>query len=172
MKNSMKRFGAPVVLGLALACAALAFAGSAKHQAFVADCSGVAILLAPPSGTPASTFFEENDWTGSVSEPAALGTFTLTAIGTITVENPSQTIWNIHPDGVRFVMTFADGSTIQGTFKTHGTLDTAKGVVNTTGSYEFISGTGTFAHVKGAGTVGAQGTAADASCPFTGWIEY
>jgi hypothetical protein len=167
----MKKLRNTLVLGVALGCAALAFADSAKHQAFVAGCSGGVTVPAPPSGTPASTFFIESGWTGSVSEPA-LGNFTYTGVGTIAVEDLSQIPWNIRPHCVRFVMTFDDGSTIQGTFHTQGTLDPTTGVVSTSGSYEFISGTGKFAHVKGAGTVGAQGTAQNAFCPFIGWIEY
>jgi hypothetical protein len=167
----MQKLCSGLVLSLTLVCATLAFADSPKRTTFVADDSGAVIVPAPPSGTPASAFFIENQWTGSVSNPD-LGAFTWTAIGTFSVQDLTDIPWNVHVHGVRFVLTFGDGSTIQGTFETKGTLNPESGVIDTTGDYVFTSGTGRFANVKGAGTIGAQGTAQNASCPMVGWIEY
>jgi hypothetical protein len=167
----MMKLRTVLTMGLALGCAALVSAGSPRRVAFVADDSGPVTVPAPPSGTPASAFFIESDWKGSVSAPN-LGAFTWTAIGTFTVQDLADIPWNVRVHGIRFVLTFEDGSTIQGVFHTTGTLNPDSGVIDTSGTYVFTSGTGRFAKVKGAGTIAAQGTAQNAACPMSGWIEY
>ncbi len=168
----MKKLSLVSVLGLALCCAAPAHAGPAKRVAFVADLSGAVEVPALPSGRPASSFWIENGWNGSVSEPAALGAFTWTAIGTFAVRDLNAIPWEARVDGVRFVLDFGDGNTIQGTFRAAGTLDPTTFVANFKGHYEFRSGTGNFVHVRGAGVIGAQGPAPSASGAMVGWIEY
>jgi len=168
----MKTLRVALILGLAVGCATWAFASPGKRMKFVANDSGAVTVPAWPSGKPASSFFIESGWAGSVSEPASLGGFHWSAVGTFTVEDLSDTPWDIHVTGVRFVLDFGSGDTIQGTFSTQGSLNDTTWAINTSGPFVFTSGTGKFAKVKGAGTIAAQGTAQNATCPMTGWIEY
>lgn len=62
----------------------------------------------------------------------------------------------VHSDN--FTLTAANGDEIHGTFTTWGTLDPVNGVA-VTGQYQFTSGTGRFANVKGTGIISAFGDA-------------
>lgn len=62
----------------------------------------------------------------------------------------------VHSDD--FTLTAANGDQIHGTFTTWGTLDPVNGV-EVTGRYQFTSGTGRFANVKGTGIISAHGDA-------------
>lgn len=62
----------------------------------------------------------------------------------------------VHSDN--FTLTAANGDEIHGTFTTLGTLDPVNGVA-VTGQYQFTSGTGRFANVRGAGIISAYGDA-------------
>jgi len=181
----MKIIRAALILGLALSAVSV-FAG--PRQKFVADEQGaVNVPVFPPLGTPPMAMFYEPDWQGTVSQPSGLSqlTYTWTAFGEFTVADPdlSKTPWTIHVTGLRFTMTFYNGKTqdaqhlvgtIEGTFKTVGTLNPSDFTIHTTGTYAFTSGTGIFAHVRGAGTVGAvnSNNPGPFDCPMEGWIEY
>lgn len=175
-KSSMKKVCAAMILSLGLSAVSV-FAS--QRMTFVADDQGpVDVPVFPPIGTPPTAMFYEPEWAGTVSKPSALSalTFTWTAFGTFTMTGTKGDVWDIRVQGITFVMTFDDkeASTIQGVFHTTGTLDPDTFDISSTGTYEFISGTGIFAKVKGAGTIGAETITAGSeyACPMTGWIEY
>ena len=172
----MKNVRVALILGLALSAASV-FAG--PGLTFTADEQGpVGVPVFPPIGTPPMAMFYEPQWAGTVSAPSALShlTYQWTAFGSFTVTGTDGGVWDISAQCLRFVMTFDDAehSTIQGVFHTTGTLDPTTFVISTTGTYEFTSGTGLFAHVKGCGKCGASTITAGKlyDCPMQGWIEY
>jgi hypothetical protein len=165
----MKRVRLGSILGLVLGCAALAAADPITRASFHSDdIKGPIIVSGAPLGKPAALGFAENMVPGS---EATLGNISLTAFGTIVVQNPTQPVWDIRAQAVCTIW-FEDGSTILGSFRTTGTFDPATGIITTTGHYVFTSGTGKFARVRGAGTLGASGPVSDAVCHMDGWMEY
>jgi hypothetical protein len=159
----MNKFVPTILLGFALGGAALTFADPGVRP-FHADDSGAVVVtgLSSPFG------FSETGWTG---EATHLGAITWEATGAITVTGVTGSLLDIEVHG-DFTLTAANGDTIYGFFDTTGTLDLVAGVVNTSGPYVFLGGTGRFAFVEGGGTIGAVGTTSEAFCPMNGWIDY
>jgi hypothetical protein len=159
----MKKLVSTIVLSFALGGATLALADPGVTP-FHADDSGAVVV----SGSSSPLDFSETGWTGHATH---LGAFAWEAAGTITVTGATGSVLDIKVHG-DFTMTAANGDTIYGYFDTTGTFDTGTGVIDTSGPYVFLGGTGRFALVEGAGTIAAIGTASDAACPMEGWIEY
>ncbi|HXP59651.1 MAG TPA: hypothetical protein VN829_04120 [Dongiaceae bacterium] len=179
----MKKVRFALTLGLALS--AISALADLRHDPFARFSAGVngsvTLPVATPIGNPATLLFVESGWTGTATVSGLEGettyTVTVSDVGYLTIANPTKPVWNVSPHCVAMTFTFYDDTdtevgSMYGTFHTTGTLNTATGVVDTSGYYDFTSGTGIFDGVKGFGTVGASGTAAAAFCPFEGWLEY
>ncbi len=174
----MKKLRFALTLGLALS------AVSALADTFARFSTGVSgpvtLPVATPVGNPATLLFFESGWTGTATVSGLEGettyTVSLNNVGYFTIADPTKPVWDISAHCVAMTITFYDDTdtevgSMYGTFHTTGTINTATGVVNTSGYYDLTSGTGIFHGVKGFGTCGASGTAAAAFCPLDGWLE-